>query len=87
MIDSLPSVLRRLRQQLDTNTVVPNTISLRVAQVTAVTGLTVTLVLGGDTANPIAGVPRYIHYTPTVGDVVDVIQVGGSLRVLGRLAR
>lgn len=44
-----------------------------------------TTALGGS-GTAVAGVSRYDTYIPTVGDVVDVLQVGGTLRVLGQLS-
>jgi hypothetical protein len=57
-------------------------VSLRTGVVT-VTGTTCTITLAGAT---LAGIPRLASYSPTVSDVVLILQAGAQLVIIGKTA-
>lgn len=65
------------------NAIAARVTTLRTATVTAVTGSTCTINLGGGT---LTGVPHLASYTPTAGDVALLLQKPGQLLIIGKAA-
>lgn len=74
------SVDKDLVRQLSPPKNLAGDLSVRSGVVTAISGHTATITLGGKS---IPGVPVYFSVTVTVGSVVDVLFVGKSPRVIG----
>ena len=58
-------------------------VSLRFGVVSAVTGATVTITLGGES---ITGVNRMSNYSPTLNDRVAILRSGATMVVIGAIA-